>query len=128
MALNAKQRKSFNRICKRIAAGESLRAICQNSVNLPARETIRAWLSDDETGALSAQYAQAREDQAESHTGELLSIADDQSIDPQSRKIMVDTRKWIASKLKPKVYGDKIDHKHSGSLTIGIRQNERVEE
>ena len=126
MHLNKNQQKQFNKVCERIAAGASLRAVCQEDSTLPTRETIRAWLSEEEDGELSAQYAQAREEQAESHTGELLRIADDQSIDPQSRKIMVDARKWIASKLKPRVYGDKIDHKHSGALTIGIRQNDRV--
>jgi hypothetical protein len=36
-------------------------------------------------------------------------IADDETLDPNSRRIRVDTRKWIASKLKPKKYGDKIE-------------------
>ena len=41
-------------------------------------------------------------------------------------RLICDTMKWMASKLKPKRYGDKIDHKVSGSLTIGITRNERV--
>lgn len=30
--------------------------------------------------------------------------------------------------MRPMRYGDKIDHKVTGQLTIGIRRNERVEE
>ena len=43
-------------------------------------------------------------------------------------RLICDTMKWMASKLKPKPkrYGDKIDHNVTGSLTIGIKRNERV--
>ena len=38
----------------------------------------------------------------------------------QRRRLIVDTSKWVASKLLPKVYGDNlvIDHKHSGEVVI----------
>jgi hypothetical protein len=36
----------------------------------------------------------------------------------QRSRLRVDTRKWIASKLKPKKYGDKVEHEHSGKLTL----------
>ena len=72
--------------------------------------------------------ARAREDLAEYQAGEIVKIADNQELDPQSRRVMVDARKWIASKLKSRVYGDKVDHKVSGALTIGIRRNERVDD
>ena len=37
---------------------------------------------------------------------------------PLSSKLRVETRKWIASKLKPKKYGDKVQTEHSGSVAI----------
>ena len=39
---------------------------------------------------------------------------------------MLDARKWVAAKLKPGTYGDRVDHKLTGNLIIGIRRNERV--
>ena len=39
---------------------------------------------------------------------EVLTIADNTTLDPQDRRIRVDTRKWLLSKVLPKVYGDKL--------------------
>ncbi len=127
MKLNAKQLRQFDKVCKRIAEGMSLMQVTKAG-DVPSYTTIGRWLLEDGGGGMRAKYALAREAQAEHHADEIVTIADDQNIDPNSRRIMVDARKWIASKLKPRVYGDKIDHKHSGSLTIGIRQNDRIDD
>ena len=127
MALDPKQQKLFDSVCERMARGESLVDICSDK-NTPGYSTVTAWLRDDENGDLRAMYARAREDLAEYQAGEIVKIADNQELDPQSRRVMVDARKWIASKLKSRVYGDKVDVGVSGSLTIGIRRNERVED
>ncbi len=82
---------------------------------------------DKVEGELAAQYARARERQADFGADEIREIADNQSLDPNSRRVMVDARKWIASKLMPRVYGDRLDVKHTGNLVIGIKRNERVE-
>src|SRR3990172_7086066 len=37
-------------------------------------------------------------------------------------RLRVDTRKWIASKLKPKKYGEKLDIAHSGSIETVSRE------
>jgi len=34
------------------------------------------------------------------------------------RKLQVDTRRWVASKLKPKKYGDRTQHEHTGKMTL----------
>lgn len=39
---------------------------------------------------------------------DILFISDDKDLDPNHKRIMVDSRKWLASKLKPKRYGDKL--------------------
>lgn len=118
-------------VLDRIAGGESLRSICEDG-RMPALRTVMKWLEDDretESGeSMVQQYARARELQAEHHASELLDIADDarndwmektlnngqtvQVLDKehvQRSKLRIDTRKWIASKLLPKVYGDRID-------------------
>jgi hypothetical protein len=68
----------------------------------------------------SAQYARAREDQAEAHADRIIEIADDETIDANHKRIMVDARKWVASKLKPKRYGDKLDLEHKGEVGLTV--------
>ena len=46
-------------------------------------------------------YARAREDLAEYQAGEIVKIADNQELDPQSRRVMVDARKWISCRRMP---------------------------
>lgn len=106
----------FDTICSRIAEGESLRAICEGD-DMPSREAVRKWLASDEE--LVGQYAHARDAQADKIFDECLEIADqyDQAGEKmeggtdhiQRAKLRIDTRKWMAGKLRPKVYGDKID-------------------
>lgn len=79
------------------------------------------WLSRPEH---LEKYARAREAQADRHAEEILRIADDgksdtyidehgnERVDQEvvaRSKLRVDARKWLASKMRPKVYGDKLD-------------------
>jgi hypothetical protein len=120
-------------ICDKLANGQSLRAICAEP-DMPAASTVFLWLSDD--AAFSEQYARAREAQADALFDEILEIADDGSNDWMERKdkddanigwrengeairrsaLRVDARKWMAAKLQPKKYGDKLDLNHSGHV------------
>lgn len=119
----------FDEVCRRMEAGEALRAICR-SEGMPDPSTIIKW------SALSAdnaqQYAQAREHQAHALAEQLIEIADDgsndwmETNDPenpgyrangehiQRSRLRYDARKWLTSKILPKVYGDKIDLTHAG--------------
>ena len=116
-------------ICERIAGGESLRQICGDG-DVPSASTVFVWLSQDE--AFSEQYARAREAQADALFDDILSIADDGTNDWMERKnadgenigwqengealrrsqLRVEARKWMAGKLKPKKYGDRITQEH----------------
>jgi hypothetical protein len=56
-------------------------------------------------------YTQAKKAQAQYHADRVAEISDKVEsglIDPQSARISSDNRKWIASKLDPSVYGDKV--------------------
>lgn len=109
-------------ICARLAEGQSLRSICALE-NMPDVKTVYRWMGANEE--FRQQYALAREDQADTLADEMIDISDDQTEDPQSRRVRIDTRKWIASKLKPKKYGDKTDHnlQVAGKLVIGWQQD-----
>lgn len=126
----------FDQICERIADGESLRAICASD-GMPSKANVFRWLSANKDAA--DQYARAREAQADAIFDEILDIADDAQNDWMMRnrggedecyqlngehiqrsRLRIDARKWMAGKLRPKVYGDKLDvNAHVGfSVTI----------
>lgn len=102
-------------ICDRISNGESLRAICSDA-GMPAASTVFLWLDEDAT--FSEHYARAREAQADALFDEILSIADEEKEDVQRSRLRVDARKWMAGKLKPKKYGDKLELEHGGQVSL----------
>lgn len=95
----------FDDICKRIANGDSLRSICSDK-DMPDKSNVFRWLASDEK--LRDQYARAREDQADHFVDEIIAIADEAE-DAQKARLQIDARKWVAGKMRPKKYGDKID-------------------
>ena len=125
-----------DRICALIIEGLSLRAICREHPEMPARSTINKWLSLNE--AFADQYAKACEMRAEEVFEEILDIADDGTNDWMERngkdgetgdtvlngehvqrsRLRIDARKWALSKMIPKKYGDKIDT--SGNHTFNV--------
>lgn len=96
---------------------------------MPAMDTVFRWLR--EKPEFSEQYVKAKQESADALVEEMMDIADDGSNDwmvrhgkdgeeswqlngehVQRSRLRLDTRKWIASKLKPKKYGDKLDMNH----------------
>lgn len=113
-------------ICERLSDGESLRKICV-SEGMPSKITVLRWLESN--ASFRAQYAAAREAQADHMAEEILQIADDglndtyEDDDGKKRtdqdviarsKLRVDARKWLAAKMAPKKYGDRLLNEHSG--------------
>lgn len=112
-------------ICERIVNGESVRAICRDE-GTPSMVTVFKWLRD--FPSFAKQYALAKEMQAEALADEIIEIADDGTNDwmmvnrgdneawvtngeaLQRSRLRVDARKWAASKLLPKKYGDRLVH------------------
>ena len=104
-------------ICERIAIGESLRTICKDE-HIVAAKTVDHWLSERED--FRKQYARARERQAEHYAQEIIDIAD---TDPDAARARnrIAARQWYASKLKPKVYGDKVLHTGDDDSPVLVR-------
>lgn len=88
---------------------------------MPNKATVFRWLANKPE--FSDQYARAREAQADCLFDDILAIADDGRNDSYTdddgrartdfdviarSKLRVDARKWMAGKLRPKVYGDKL--------------------
>lgn len=111
-------------ICERIADGESLRSICSEE-GMPNKATVFRWLAAHDV--FRDQYARAREAQADTLFDEILDIADDARNDwmaahgeddlgwkangehIQRSRLRLDARKWMAGKLQPKKYGEKLE-------------------
>ena len=122
-------------ICERIADGESLRAICRDE-HMPAMSTVFKWLSRHPD--FVEQYTRAREAQADALFEDILEIADDGTNDWMEKRdqdgeafgwrengealrrsqLRIDARKWMAGKLLPKKYGEKVALQHSGDVTV----------
>ncbi len=116
-------------ICIRLAIGESLRSVCEDP-KMPGITTVMRWLLEphsdtDPRAAFRAQYARAREAQAELLVDEMIEIADDDAGDVlrdldgnvygvnnvrvNRHKLRLDIRKWYASKVLPR-FADKVTH------------------
>ena len=111
-------------ICERLADGESLRSICTDE-DMPNKATVFRWLAAHDS--FRDQYARARETQADTLFDEILNIADtpvegervkigeDGKTETTRedmlghRRLQIDARKWMASKLQPKKYGEKLE-------------------
>lgn len=94
-------------ICLRLMEGESLRQICASD-GMPYMSAVFRWLQANQK--FQEQYAHAREAQAEAMADDIRDIADGVhgSDDVQRDRLRVEARKWLASKLLPKKYGDKL--------------------
>ena len=112
------QQELADKICSIVATHtESLEELVK-MYDLPPVRTIYDWLYRND--AFSHNYAKAKQIQASRMIEELDKIAKEKSyyvdadgnqrVDPgftASQRLIADTRKFIASKLIPKVYGDK---------------------
>lgn len=122
--------KIAEKICDLIAVAWTIRQICALD-DMPSHDTIYVWLKKYDKFA--EQYAKARQRQASYFADEMLEICDDSRNDFVDRegkdgkvesvvdrdhitrdRLRIDTRKWLASKYLPKVYGDTTKHEHTG--------------
>lgn len=108
-------------VLDRIASGESVvqfLGVDRDSF-LPSETTLYKRVQEDEEFA--GRYARAREAQAHHEADEIRQIAD--LATPENvnvARLQIDARKWRASKLAPKHYGDKLDLNHGGGMVVTI--------
>ena len=97
---------------------------------MPEHSTVISWVLSDIEG-FAAQYSRAREAMALHWAEDLLEIADedplfddDGKVDSGSvahAKTRIETRKWLLTKVLPKINGDKLDVKHGAEAGFAIR-------
>lgn len=113
--------KIAERICEIVSTTPyGMKAMCRIYPDLPDPDTIRVWRL--KYPDFSVLYAKAKLNQADILAEDCLDIADESSEDIKINesgnevfnsefaarsRLRVDTRKWLAAKLIPKVYGDR---------------------
>lgn len=130
-------------ICNTIASSSvGTKKLCKKNPNWPSQDTIFTWLKIRKE--FSEQYAQAKRHQVEVLVDEILEIADDSSNDTiikvdeegnereicnsewiNRSRLRIDTRKWVASKLVPRLYGDKLQYDANVNI---IKQEDAIKE
>ena len=127
------QQAKFDRVCELVAGGMSVNKACEED-GTPSRRTFYLWLEGGESELLHS-YARALETRTELQVEEIIEIADDTSRDKEMvngvevidhehiarSRLRVDARKWTASKMLPKKYGDKIQQEHTGPNGADLR-------
>ena len=118
-------------ICEAIAqSSEGLKSLIRQNPHWPRYATVRKWIRIN--SAFADLYARAKLDQADLLVEEILEISDDKSRDNivkinsegeeyevcnsewvNRSRLRVDTRKWLASKLAPKLYGERNTEKQT---------------
>jgi hypothetical protein len=116
-------------IIERLKNGESLKSICSTD-DMPDEAAVRDWASNQGEIGLSfgPRYVRAREAGWLKLADELEDLADGSSLgerrfEPgvvQRHRLQIDTRRWMLSKMLPKVFGDKLD------LTSGDKPLQQV--
>lgn len=120
----------WDRILNQIAQGQSLTTALKEPGS-PSYSWCKTQLRQN--AELLARYSEAQQDRADRLADELLALADTlppEHLDGPSKhayvaqlRIMVDARKWSASKLRPKVYADRVDvevSNHQISITAAL--------
>jgi hypothetical protein len=110
---------SIEEFCAYICKGGHMARFCEER-GLPYK-TVSDWVYNNP--ARAAMYAHAREERAEVLADEIVAISDETCVETKyegeevklvldatavaRNRLRVDARKWVASKLKPRKYGDK---------------------
>ena len=97
---------------------KGLKAIC-SAKGMPCVDTIMDWLRADLD--FRNAYDEAKMLQQELEVEEMVEIADRPSkdvVEAMDKKLQIDVRKWRASKLAPKKYGDN----RNVNVDVGVRR------
>ena len=116
----------FDSICETLAtSSKGLHKICKENGLSP--RTFYEWIEADTE--LAHRYTRAREVQADLLADEIVQISDDSTGDTtvdhfgneienrefvSRSRLRIDARKWVAAKLKPKKYSERMDVTSNG--------------
>jgi len=106
----------WEEVVSQMATGKSLSSVLR-APGMPPWATFNRMLRSNEQ--LRVAYDKAVQDRADKLADEIIELSDavmpeglrgpEASAWVQQKRLQVDARKWVASKLKPRTYGDRID-------------------
>lgn len=108
----------FESVLSHLRAGITISQVIElnrDNPEFPCDNTIRAYISSD--NVRMNEYTHAREIGADALADSTIYIADTVR-DAAFANNRIKARQWLASKLKPKVYGDKLDLDVTGRVDI----------
>ena len=111
--------KFWNEFFFKIANGESLRGASKD-LGIPFQTVWSAIMSDEKK---RATYEDAEVSRAHYHASKIEEILEDVEsgkIEPRAAKVSIDARKWLASKMYPKFFSDRVHHQHD--MTVDVRK------
>ena len=97
------------RLVAEIQTGRSLRQVCKDE-GMPHFTTVLRWVASDADFAI--KYTRARVAQADTLFDRMEEVEEAVSagtMDSHAARVVLDSMRWRASKLAPKVYGDRLD-------------------
>ena len=106
-------------ICERVAQGRSVASVARDE-DMPCHMTIWRWMNSDE--AFCERYARAVQARAMAHADRIDDLAEQAvrgEIPADVARVAIDAKKWTASRLLPKLYGDRtqveatVNHTHT---------------
>lgn len=103
-----------NQIIDGLSQGKTLISTCKE-LGI-GYSTVNAWIVDNKE--FGKRYSRARESQMDFIAEDIIHIAENEELSPETRRLMIDSRKWYAGKLNGKKYGDKQQIDHSGTVTL----------
>lgn len=107
-------------ICARIASGRTISSVCRDA-DMPTRMTVYNACMDDDK--YYTAIVKAREWQAEAEFDEHRELIDSLGkgeMPADVGRVMIQGLQWRIARMHPRVFGDKVDVEHGGSVTIEI--------
>ena len=98
-----------DRVVDAIQTGRSLRQVCSDD-GMPNFRTVQRWIVSD--GQFAVKYTRARVAQADTLFDRMEAVEEAVAagtMDSHAARVVLDSMRWRASKLAPKVYGDRLD-------------------
>jgi transposase-like protein len=96
-------------LLEQIEQGKSMREVCRQD-GMVDHTTVIRWMRDD--AALATRYARARVAQADVLFDRMEEVEEDVKngvMESHAARVVLDSMRWRAAKLAPKVYGERID-------------------
>ena len=103
----------FNEIIERMMNGETITKLC-SKLEFPDYHVFVNWVAYDPD--LYTKYARAKQVQADYFAEQIIDISDDET-NPQRARNRMDSRRWHASKIAPRKYGDRVLNELTGNVT-----------